>query len=141
MPGWSFQLIPEPGPELQTDSADAVNIASVDRGQYIVDADGCTYSYGSSVAVQDVSFEIHASDLTVILGPNGSGKSTLLKLMLGLLKPTSGSMRLFGVDAHKFKEWNKVAYVPQVVEEMGRGFPATVEELVAQGPLDLRDLP
>ena len=133
MPVWSCQLIPEPGPELQTDSAGAINIASDDGRQNIVDADHCTYSYSSFVAVEDVSLHIQASDLTVILGPNGSGKSTLLKLMLGLLKPTSGSMRLFGVDAHKFKDWQKVAYVPQVVEEMGGGFPATVEELVAQG--------
>ena len=110
-----------------------MKIASNNDGPNIVDADHCTYSYGSSVAVEDVSFRIQASDLTVILGPNGSGKSTLLKLMLGLLKPTSGSMRLFGVDAHKFKDWQKVAYVPQVVEEMGGSFPATVEELVAQG--------
>jgi zinc transport system ATP-binding protein len=110
-----------------------VKAASNGDGRSIVEADHCTYSYGSSVAVQDVSFHISASDFTVILGPNGSGKSTLLKLILGLLRPTSGSLRLFGVDAHKFKEWDKVAYVPQVVEEMGGGFPATVEELVAQG--------
>ena len=117
----------------EIDSKDVPDMASTIGRQNIVEANHCTYSYGSSVAVQDVSFQINSSDLTVILGPNGSGKSTLLKLMLGLLKPTSGSMHLFGVEAHKFKDWGKVAYVPQVVEELGGSFPATVEELVAQG--------
>ncbi|NQW16434.1 MAG: metal ABC transporter ATP-binding protein [Chloroflexi bacterium] len=118
---------PEPGALVTSDSV------IENSGPNIVECHRCTYSYGSTTAVEDLSFNIKASDLTVILGPNGSGKSTLLKLMLGLLKPSSGSMRLFDTDAHKFKEWEKVAYVPQVVEEMGGGFPATVEELVAQG--------
>jgi zinc transport system ATP-binding protein len=104
-----------------------------DIRRVIVDARDLTFSYGSTVAIDRVNFQIRESDLAVILGPNGSGKSTLLKLMLGLLKPQSGSMRLFGVDAHRFRDWAKIAYVPQVVEELGGGFPATVEELVAHG--------
>ena len=69
----------------------------------------------------------------VILGPNGSGKSTLLRLMLGLLRPDSGEVRLFGTPTSNFRDWSRVGYVPQVVEELTGRFPATVEEVVAQG--------
>lgn len=99
----------------------------------IVSCRACTYSYGSTVAVEDVSFEVRPGEFTVILGPNGSGKSTLLKLVLGLIRPGSGEVSLFGRPAHEFRDWRRIAYVPQVVEELSSNFPATVEELVSQG--------
>ena len=67
------------------------------------------------------------------MGPNGSGKSTLLKCLLGVLKPKEGSIRVFGVDSKKFKEWNKVGYVSQKANSFNSGFPATVSEVVSMG--------
>ena len=71
--------------------------------------------------------------ITAVFGPSGSGKSTLLRLMLGLLRPDSGEVRLFGTPTSNFRDWSRVGYVPQVVEELTGRFPATVEELVTQG--------
>ena len=85
------------------------------------------------MAIEDVSFEVRPGEFTVILGPNGSGKSTLLRLVLGLIRPDSGAVSLFGRPAHEFNDWRRIAYVPQVVEELSSNFPATVEELVSQG--------
>jgi len=68
-----------------------------------------------------------------ILGPNGSGKSTLLKLLLGLLKPMTGEIQLFGqpIDAFRQREW--IGYVSQKSNAFNSGFPATVEEVVKSG--------
>lgn len=99
----------------------------------LVHCEGCTFSYNADPAVKDVSFSLHAGQFTVILGPNGSGKSTLLRLVLGLIRPDSGSARLFGEPAHRFRDWARVGYVPQVVQELSGQFPATVEELVTHG--------
>lgn len=90
-----------------------------------------SFSYGSIAALEDVSLCIHLGELAAILGPNGSGKSTLIKLALGLIKPNSGSVRLFGIDVNKFSDWNRVGYMPQVVAGAWRDFPATVAEIVA----------
>lgn len=93
----------------------------------------CTFAYDGSPAVEDVSFAVNQGDFVAILGPNGSGKSTLLRLALGLLKPTAGEVRLFGRPPDRFREWQRVGYVPQVVEEIRARFPATAEEIVSQG--------
>ena len=92
-----------------------------------------SFSYGSIAAVEDVSLCVHFGELAAILGPNGSGKSTLIKLALGLLKPDSGRIRLFGSDVATFRDWNRVGYMPQVVAGAWRDFPATVSEVVANG--------
>ena len=54
--------------------------------------------YGSFTAVSDISFEIGKGEFMGLLGPNGAGKSTTLKAVTGLLKPTSGEIRIQGVD-------------------------------------------
>lgn len=99
---------------------------------YIEFAD-CYFAYDGENAVEGVTFSVHAGEFAAILGPNGSGKSTLLKLALGLLKPTAGAARLFGMPAHRFRDWGRVGYVPQIVERFPSQFPATVEEVVDLG--------
>lgn len=64
------------------------------------------------------------------MGPNGSAKTTLLKLILGILKPLSGTIELFGQDSRQFKEWWKLGYVPQRTSFFNPNFPATVQEIV-----------
>lgn len=52
--------------------------------------------FGATIAVDDVSFEVHSGDVHALLGENGAGKSTLVKLLSGLIMPTTGSLSVFG---------------------------------------------
>jgi ABC-2 type transport system ATP-binding protein len=54
--------------------------------------------YGDKVAVDDVSFDVHQGEVFGFLGPNGAGKTTTIKVIVGLLQPTSGTVRVAGYD-------------------------------------------
>ncbi len=54
--------------------------------------------FGDKLAVNDVSFEVHAGEVFGFLGPNGAGKTTTIKIIVGLLQPTSGAVRVAGYD-------------------------------------------
>lgn len=58
----------------------------------------CTFSYGKARALQGVSFEVPRGAIFGLLGPNGSGKTTLFRILSTLLRPSSGTARIFGVD-------------------------------------------
>ncbi|MBI2410686.1 MAG: metal ABC transporter ATP-binding protein [Candidatus Kerfeldbacteria bacterium] len=91
------------------------------------------FQYDSTPVLHDINFRIDFGDYVGILGPNGSGKTTVLKIMLGLLKPTSGMVKLFGEDINYFKDFSWIGYVSQWVSHSGWGFPATVQEVVRTG--------
>ena len=57
--------------------------------------------FGGTVAVDDVSFEVARQEIVGLLGPNGAGKTTTINLILGVLEPTSGSIRIEGIDIAK----------------------------------------
>ncbi len=104
----------------------------VDHKHTIIELERVCFSYNTEEVIKDVSLEIHKGDYVGIVGPNGGGKTTLLKLMLGILKPHDGAVKLFGTTIQSFKDWSKIGYVPQrTYIEMN--FPVTVEELVAMG--------
>jgi len=77
--------------------------------------DRLTRHYGALVAIQDVSFEARPGEVLGLLGPNGSGKSTTVKILTGLLRPTSGAVRLDGADALADLQHYKsmIGYVPE----------------------------
>jgi ABC-2 type transport system ATP-binding protein len=62
----------------------------------VIEVDGLTKRYGSTVAVQDLSFTVQAGRVTGFLGPNGAGKSTTMRVILGLVHPTSGTTTILG---------------------------------------------
>jgi ABC-2 type transport system ATP-binding protein len=64
-------------------------------------------------AVNDVSFEVHAGEVFGLLGPNGSGKSTTLKMILGLLHPTSGRLRVLGHSPRDLQTKKRIGYLPE----------------------------
>lgn len=64
----------------------------------LVGVDRLTRRFGARRGIEDVSFEIAAGEVFGFLGPNGAGKSTTIRLLLGLYRPTSGAMRVFGMD-------------------------------------------
>lgn len=96
----------------------------------IVELDSVYFGYNRVPVLEDVSFEVTRGDFWGILGANGSGKSTLIRLMLNILKPTSGRVFIYGKDAAGFREWGKMGYVAQRPLYLNQGFPATVEEIV-----------
>jgi len=96
----------------------------------IVSVQNLFFGYDEKLALEDINLDIYKGDYLGIVGPNGSAKSTLLKLVLGLLKPQRGSIKIFNQDIKDFKEWGKVGYVAQKATSFNTSFPATVEEVV-----------
>lgn len=90
--------------------------------------------------LQHISLNVFSGEYIGIIGPNGGGKTTLIRLLLGLEKPTSGSIKLFGKEQKKFKEWYKIGYVPQRASLVDQNFPATVEDIVKMGRVAKRSL-
>ncbi len=60
-----------------------------------------TKSYGPIVALRNLNLEVRAGELLALLGPNGAGKTTLVRMLLGLARPDSGSVSVFGADPHQ----------------------------------------
>jgi zinc transport system ATP-binding protein len=98
----------------------------------IIEIDHVSYSYEDTPVLHDMQFSVMERDFVGLVGANGAGKTTLLKLIVGLLKPTSGEVRLFGHSTAKFRDWDKIGYVPQK-NQFNPLFPATVEEIVLTG--------
>ncbi|WP_238012383.1 ABC transporter ATP-binding protein [Dactylosporangium sp. AC04546] len=73
-----------------------------------------SYAYGTVQAVEDVSLRITAGEVVAVLGPNGAGKSTTLLMLLGLLPPRTGSVRLFGRPPAAAVASGQVGAMPQV---------------------------
>jgi ABC-2 type transport system ATP-binding protein len=69
----------------------------------MIEARGLAKRYGSTIAVDDLSFEVHEGQVTGFLGPNGAGKSTTLRMILGLDKPTAGSVTIDGRAYSSFR--------------------------------------
>ena len=90
--------------------------------------------------LESVSLSVLPGDYCAIIGPNGGGKTTLIRLLLGLEKPTLGSIKLFGQELKSFKRWDKVGYVPQRAAQLDQNFPATVLEVVKMGRIANRSL-
>jgi len=99
----------------------------------ILTAKNLQFAYNDETILKSVSFEIKKGDYVGLIGQNGSGKSTLLKLLLGLLQPTGGEIKLFNEPIQKFHHWEKIGYVPQRSGIFDQSFPATVEEIVRMG--------
>ena len=90
------------------------------------------FGYENHDAVIDLNLEIYPGDYLCVVGENGSGKSTLIKGMLGLLKPTGGSLSV----ADELKRGG-IGYLPQQTAAQ-KDFPATVQEVVLSGTLSRR---
>jgi zinc transport system ATP-binding protein len=105
----------------------------LDANPPIVELENVRVDYPGGVqAIDQVNLEIFEKDLIGLIGPNGAGKSTLLGVILGLIKPTHGAVKLFG-EAPKPKNLRLVGYVPQKAQVVDTNFPATVDETVLLG--------
>jgi branched-chain amino acid transport system ATP-binding protein len=76
--------------------------------QSFLEIKGLTKSFGGLRAVNDVTFSMERDQILGLIGPNGAGKTTLLRLMTGILKPDSGSVRFMGKEIVGRKTWDIV---------------------------------
>ena len=91
------------------------------------------FSYDRQVVLEDINLDYSSDEFLAIIGPNGGGKSTLLKLILGLLKPQSGEIKLFGKEPSEVSKF--IGYVPQNFLS-NQSFPMMVLEVVLMGLID-----
>lgn len=98
---------------------------------------GVSFSYDGSPVLEDVSLTLHRGESTCVVGPNGGGKTTFVKLLLGLLKPVSGSISVFGAAPEEAR--GRIGYLPQS-SRLDPLFPVTVLDVVLMGRLHPRSL-
>jgi zinc transport system ATP-binding protein len=99
----------------------------------IVELRDISVTYANGVlALEGITLDVNDKDLIALIGPNGAGKSTLLKVILGLIKPTTGTVRLLGSE-DLTKNLKYVGYVPQSAQARDQTLPFSVFETVMLG--------
>jgi len=114
--------------------------SSVDDLNTLISVKNVSFSYSYGRVIDDVSLTIKSGDFLAIIGPNGSGKTTLVKIILGLLKPSEGEVRILGKRLEDFSEWQRIGYVPQKATHIDPFFPVSIKEVVALGLLTSKRL-
>jgi ABC-2 type transport system ATP-binding protein len=95
----------------------------------IIETENLTRRYGRTEAVHDLTLAVPTGSVLALLGPNGAGKTTTLKLVMNLLRPTSGCARVLGVDARKLGE-RELAQIGYVSENQQLPLWMTVRQLL-----------
>ncbi len=106
----------------------------------IFDVKNLNFIVNGQKILSNISLEIFHSEYIAIIGPNGGGKTTLVRMLLGLEKPTNGSVKIFGKKIKNFKDWNKIGFVPQRAAQVDQNFPATALDIVKMGRISKRKL-
>ena len=105
------------------------------EGVPAIELRGVHFSYGRSVALEAVELTVRRGEFLGVIGPNGAGKTTLLRLLLGLLEPDAGEVRVLGVTPEEAR--GRVGYVPQFAR-FDLDMPMRVEDVVLMGRLHAR---
>jgi zinc transport system ATP-binding protein len=111
--------------EMDTSNHPVVELIGVDAG------------YDAEIVLEDVSLHVVSGDFVGIIGPNGGGKTTLIRVILGILRPGKGSVRVFGRPVTEVRA--TVGYVPQILE-FDHAFPIRAIDVVRMGRLGRRGL-
>ncbi|HHP7235468.1 MAG TPA: metal ABC transporter ATP-binding protein [Desulfobacterales bacterium] len=99
----------------------------------IIEIKDLDFAYNGETVLKDVNLTVRQKDFVAVIGPNGGGKTTLLKLVLGLLTPVKGTVRVDGKSPQEASSC--IGYVPQDVHT-NRSFPITAIDVVLMGKLD-----
>ena len=100
--------------------------------KHLIEINNLNFKYENNIILDNVSFNVTKNENIGILGRNGGGKSTLIKIILGFLKPASGSIK-YNIDR------KKIGYLPQI-REFDATFPISVYDLVISGLTDRKNL-
>ena len=115
----------------------------------VLEVRGLAASYGERAIFSDLTFDVAEGDVLAVVGPNGSGKTTLLRAMLGMMKPSYGSVSFLGrpLSGYGSELESMISYIPQRMD-IDRTFPISLSEFLSLGPrrpqmekyLDILDL-
>lgn len=106
-------------------------------GALAVELTGVSVTLGHQLVLDDVHMRVAVGDYVALIGPNGGGKTTLLRVLLGLIRPDRGEVRVLGVSPEQAR--GRVSYVPQYAR-FDLGFPIRVVDVVRAGQLGTRDV-
>lgn len=107
-----------------------VNDPCVDASVPVVEADNLTVELDGRTVLHNVSFSIYPGEFVGVIGPNGAGKSTLLRTLMGLVKPMTGTVKLFGRPIERSNR--SIGYVPQH-QTFYESMPLRARDMVALG--------
>jgi zinc transport system ATP-binding protein len=99
----------------------------------IVELQDVSFAYNGQTVLENINLDIRPNDFIAMIGPNGGGKTTLLKLILGLLQPANGTIRVLDRSAAQGAPY--IGYVPQDVH-VNSSFPITAMDVVLMGKLE-----
>jgi len=99
-----------------------------------IEIDNVSFFYNGHPILVNVNLRVEEKDFLAIMGPNGSGKTTLLKIILGILNPARGSIRVFGKTP--LEAAGLLGYVPQDTW-LNKGFPISVQDVALMGRLGM----
>ncbi len=100
--------------------------------QPVIELEKVSFSYEGITVLEDVDLIVREKDFLSIVGPNAGGKTTMMKIMLGLLKPSTGRVRIFGQPPAKTR--SRIGYMPQHAS-LDPLFPVSVLDVVLMGRL------
>ncbi|MGD9366607.1 MAG: ABC transporter ATP-binding protein [Desulfobacteraceae bacterium] len=100
--------------------------------QAVVKIEAVSFTYNGQTALENVNLTIAEGDFMALIGPNGGGKTTLIKLMIGLLKPQTGTIRILGRPPASAS--HQIGYVPQNTH-INPSFPISAIDVVLMGQL------
>jgi len=103
-----------------------------DCHEAVIELDRVTFAYEGERVLSELQTTIRRRDFVGLIGANGAGKTTLLRLIVGLLRASSGEIRLFGTPVKQFDSWERIGYVPQR-NVLNPQFPASVRDVVLSG--------
>ena len=81
--------------------------------QPVIDAQNIVFSYGSREVLKGLTLSVKRREIFGMLGANGAGKTTLIRMLVGMLKPNAGSIRVLG-EAPSSRQARQVGYMPQL---------------------------
>jgi zinc transport system ATP-binding protein len=112
-------------------------VSAHDRPREVISIQDLWAGYDHQTVLEDVNLSVKELDFIGIVGPNGGGKTTLFKVLLGLIPPARGEVRIMGKSIEEGRR--HVGYVPQLME-FDRDFPISVWEVAQMGRLGRRRL-
>ncbi|MFI9610737.1 metal ABC transporter ATP-binding protein [Streptomyces sp. NPDC052023] len=104
------------------------------KSEPVISLRGVRADLGSRPVLRGIDLTVSRGEVVALLGANGSGKSTAVRSVIGQVPVGAGTIELFEMPLHRFRDWARIGYVPQRTTAAG-GVPATVTEVVSSGRL------